>query len=94
MKEKYVFPENNWYIKVTKDNKEILDNWRKTLDYNRLLDIGEYINWAGSGAMWRGLVEITTDQFKEYVLKETPNIPTIKEDYSYLIGFLDKLQNS
>ena len=28
MKEEYVFPHNNWYLKIDDDNRELVNNWR------------------------------------------------------------------
>lgn len=51
--EEYKFPENNWYIEITDDNKELLNSWKIKQQYNK--PIGRYGNikyinyWGGGG---------------------------------------------
>jgi hypothetical protein len=94
MNKEYVFPENNWYLKIDDENRDLVNNWRiniikcstKPCQYT-------YINWRGEGEWWAE-VEITTSQFKKYVLG-IDSSPIIEEDededYNYLISFLEKI---
>ena len=47
----FVFPENNWYIKITDENKELLNNWKIKQQYNTPIDDYnpniKYIDWLG-----------------------------------------------
>lgn len=50
--EEYVFPENNWYIEITDENKEVLNAWKITTNYSTPIDNYltkiNYINYMGS----------------------------------------------
>lgn len=52
--EEYVFPENNWYIEITDENKEVLNAWKITKEYSTPIDNYltkiNYINYVG----WSG----------------------------------------
>ena len=54
MREKYEFPIYNWYIKITEDNKELLNEWKIQQKYNTPINFYEpiiiYINWDGQGS--------------------------------------------
>jgi hypothetical protein len=93
MEKEYEFPVNNWYIKMTEDNKELLNEWKIQQKYNKPINLSEsiiiYINWDGhsnrlttgwSQVNW-GKILITTEEFKKYVLNISEE-PT--EDYNYL----------
>ena len=96
----YVFPTDNWYLKINDENRDLVNNWRiniikcstKPCQYT-------YINWRGQEWRdrygWMALLHmITTSQFKKYVLG-IDNSPIIEEDededYNYLISFLEKI---
>ena len=91
----FILPEY-WYIKIEFDNIDLITQWRKD-NFNLTGDISNcfYVNQAGWRAGVIGLVgcfvELSTEQFKEHVLK-LPKSKPIKEDYSYLIEFLKKIQ--
>ena len=76
MKEEFVLP-NKWHIKITDKNKVILNNWKKgkgcfddLFEYNYIV-----VGYDGSGGYCDGEYimhpEITFEQFKKYVLKQT-----------------------
>jgi hypothetical protein len=79
----YVFP-GNWHIKITEENNEMLGNWREAGGIRGLQGIilSEYRETRG---YWMGdderipthcQIEITTEQFIEYVLNQTDtNMP-------------------
>lgn len=91
MKEEYIFPENNWYLKIDDDNRDLVNNWRiNIIKYSNTTCNYPYILWHGG--VWLGSADevlITTEQFKQYVLKESLN--PIIEDYNYLIPILNKI---
>lgn len=98
MKEEYVFPHNNWYLKFEECDRELIDNWRiNIVKYSNKPCPSNYIN-CHSRAVWRaGLVGggflITIDQFKQYVLNiEEPIINNTPEDLSYLIDLFKQQQ--
>lgn len=72
------FPENNWYLEIDDENRELVNNWRiNIIKYSNKPCYYNYINWDGGGLVWGwggieagGLVLICTSQFKKYVLKE------------------------
>jgi hypothetical protein len=94
--EEYVFPENNWYIEITDENKEVLNAWKiKQINYNTPIDSYKpsikYINYLGIGMRvggWWGL--ITFDEFKKYVLGYEIIKEPANQDYTYLIDMLNK----
>lgn len=96
MKEEYVFPHNNWYLKFEECDRELVDNWRiNIIKYSDKPCPSNYINYAGSGGsvMGIGWVLITIDQFKQYVLNiEEPIINNTPEDLSYLIDLFKQQQ--
>ena len=76
---KYVLP-GNWHIKVTPENNEMLGNWRESgsIDGMEGIVLSEY---HGSRGYWlpdngripdHCQIEITTEQFVQYVLNQTP----------------------
>ena len=97
MKEEYVFPHNNWYLKFEECDRELVDNWRiNIIKYSDKPCPSNYINYAGRVGMggrrcrW---VLITIDQFKQYVLNiEEPIINNTPEDLSYLIDLFKQQQ--
>jgi hypothetical protein len=91
--EEYVFPENNWYIKITDENREVLNNWKIKQTWSDSLYAGytyDYVYSDGRGGPGWGGVEITFDQFKKYVLKEEESQP-ISENLDYLIPLFKEL---
>lgn len=98
MKEEYIFPHNNWYLKFEECDRELVDNWRiNIIKYSNKPCPSNYINYAGSGVGrpgWAGRwVLITIDQFKQYVLNiEEPIINNTPEDLSYLIDLFKQQQ--
>ena len=97
MKEEYVFPHNNWYLKFEECDRELVDNWRiNIIKYSNKPCPSNYINYAGSGGaqdVGGCLVLITIDQFKQYVLNiEEPIINNTPEDLSYLIDLFKQQQ--
>ncbi len=49
MKEKYVFPHNNWYLKFEECDRELMDNWRiNIIKYSDKPCPGNYINYTGA----------------------------------------------
>jgi hypothetical protein len=73
------FPEK-WYIITTEENNETVCDWFDSLDKNNKTDrtVGNYYTYEHCG--WikdaypnytEGLTEVTFEQFKKYVLKET-----------------------
>jgi hypothetical protein len=79
----YVFP-GNWHIKVTEENTEMLGSWRQAsmLDTTDGYILSEHNNQRGYWvAIERSIpthcqIEISTEQFIEYVLDQTPtNMP-------------------
>lgn len=75
MKE-YELPDK-WYIKVTDENYDILNDYRKNIvkyedgesDFDRIYP-GMYIDGSGGDNGSNPVEEITTDQFIQYVLKQ------------------------
>ena len=95
MKEEYVFPHNNWYLKFEECDRELVDNWRiNIIKYSDKPCPSNYINYAGSAERGPGVgVLITIDQFKQYVLNiEEPIINNTPEDLSYLIDLFKQQQ--
>jgi hypothetical protein len=97
MKDKeYVFPENNWYIKITDENREVLNNWKIKQNYSDSLYNNPqykyvYCDGLEADVVGGGLFfEITFDQLKKYVLKEEESQP-ISENLDYLIPLFKKL---
>ena len=80
----YVFP-GNWHIRVTAENNEMLGNWRQagSIDGLEGIILSEH---HGSRGYWMAggmdipdhcRTQITTEQFRQYVLNQTPtNMPT------------------
>lgn len=100
--EEYVFPENNWYIEITDENKEVLNAWKITKEYSTPIDNYltkiNYINYMGSaggggqGGWWRvpPWNLITFEQFQKYVLGYKIIEENTNQDYTYLIDMLNK----
>lgn len=91
MNDDYIFPENNWYIEITNNNRKLLNDWKIQQQWcNDLFTYTSYKFVANDGAGFTDLkcnrrIKITIDQFEEYVL----NIKN--ENYNYLIELLNKL---
>ena len=93
--EEYVFPENNWYIEITDENKEVLNAWKITTDYSTPIDNYStkinYINCMGVGLGFSyGWQLITFEQFQKYVLGYKIIEENTNQDYTYLIDMLNK----
>lgn len=99
MKKDFTLPEK-WYIEITDDNREIVNNWKVKQVYNDSLFDNlsyRYVDYEGHG--WRmlgvggvGLFLITTEQFIEHVLHQTSNkTESKKENLDYLIELFNNL---
>lgn len=80
IEKEFVLPEN-WVIKITKENKSILQKYNnlKVVNYDYSLD-GYYGNQCGgSYKIPKNAIEITFEQFQKYVLKEIPKEKPMKE---------------
>lgn len=93
MKE-FILP-NRWYIKITDENRDIVDSWKKEQYYKDSLyenaPYDKYVDWEGAGKTERWTtqgVEISLEQFLEHVLKQSP---VEEQSYDYLIPILKKL---
>ena len=86
------FPHNNWYLKFTEKDREIVDNWRiNIVKFSSNPCPNNTINYLGWSDPSGGRVEITIEQFKTHILNiEEPIIK--QQDYSYLIPILNKLK--
>jgi len=52
MKEEYVFPHNNWYLKFEECDRELVDNWRiNIIKYSDKPCPSNYINCIGRMAV-------------------------------------------
>jgi hypothetical protein len=97
--EEYVFPKNNWYIEITDENKEVLNDWRIKQNYSDSLYNNPqykyvYFDGGAGGSRFEGwdfVFEINFDQFKKYVLKEEQISIIVNEDLSYLISLFKEL---
>ena len=94
----YTFPENNWYLKIDDENKDIVNNWRINVIKRYNIDCNYYYimnDSLGYGSNANSIpdskVEISTSQFKEYILKEEVIKPIINENIDYLNDLLNKL---
>lgn len=104
MENNEVFPVDNWYLEITKDNLKLINKWRNDCfngRYGLSIDRDAYnaIKHTGWGANLTSLradsilKEITFDQFKKYVLKQEESIvPEITEDLSYMIDLFKQLK--
>ena len=96
----FILPEK-WYIKITDDNREIVNNWKVKQQYNKsLLDNLSYKYVDQDGwvvAPWEvgrldGYALLTTDQFIEHVLHQKINKSESKEEnLDYLISLFNNL---
>ncbi len=100
----FILPEN-WYIEITNDNREIVNNWRiqKTFNKSLLNNLNyKYVNCNGQCAPWAvGLfgwpaegswILITTEQFIEHVLHQLiSKSESKKENLDYLIPIFKEL---
>lgn len=67
--------KNNWCVKITRDNKEILQSYLNQLYYYKDWSIGAYYgfhngNQDGSKIKW--CEPITTEDFQIYILNHQP----------------------
>lgn len=96
--EEYVFPENNWYIEITDENKEVLNAWKITKEYSTPIDDYStkinYINYMGMAVrmLWGSGQLITFEQFQKYVLGYKIIEEDTNQDYTYLIDMLNRLK--
>jgi hypothetical protein len=83
----FVLP-SKWCIKLTEENVVTLGNWRSSgpLKYKRYVEEGWYLHTPKHGAKGYNeymrdpdYTEITFEQFKQHVLKESPVVETIVE---------------
>jgi len=89
-----------WYIRVDEENIKILTEWRKNIhDWHASLNLGHFVSSRGfkytnfeefKFNTVGDFKEITTEDFKREILKE--EIPSITEDYIYLIDLFKKLK--
>jgi len=85
LEEEFQLPEN-WYIKITKQNVEIVKKWWNSKNYGgRIWTIGAYYgiykNEPYSKTQpWTDITEITLDQFEKYVFKEEEIIVDVIEE--------------
>ena len=102
-KEEFILPKN-WHVVVTKENQEVLSKWRYP-NSNSILEINKIVGECGieksikgytsskiiKGSTYDFGIEITFEQFKQYVLKEKPEIP-ISENQEKLYQQLAELK--
>jgi len=97
--EEYIFPENNWYIEITDENRKIVNDWKIKQEYSD--DLFEnlnykYVYYDGGGerrereAGMVGVGLITTDQFRRYVLNQPIETSEI-DDNKHLIRLLKEI---
>lgn len=76
MEDGYVFPEY-WYAKITKDNIELIQKWRKCkFGFNSDISDYNYIDYAGLGHRAGGLAWffwVSNNELLKYVLKDYIN---------------------
>lgn len=85
---------DRWHICADTKNRKIINNWKIKQPLNDdLFENPNYthVNSDGGGTIksdaWG--IELTIEQFKEYVLGRKPKKQkSVKEDTSYLINFL------
>lgn len=82
-----------WHIEINDKNRKIINSWKiKQYLNDDLFSNLQYtcVNNDGGGTIKSDAhgIELTIDQFKEYVLGRKPKQKSIKEDTSYLINFL------
>lgn len=86
-----------WCVKVTEENQEILSNWRFT--DGKKVPLECYVGMSKYGGpghtfskevVWPNYTEISFEDFETLVLGKPPK-PTLKEDYTYLIGILQTI---
>ena len=78
VKEEFVLPEK-WWIKITSENKDILNSWKKSQPYTgEIKDNHIYISEVGGLYINDEYIDkytiITFDQFKKYVLKDNNEV--------------------
>ena len=68
----FVLPDE-WCIKITPENKSIVNTWKSKQEYNDDLyeNSYRYVQQNGGGSHHNAYPEITFDQFKKHVLKES-----------------------
>ena len=69
VKEEFTLPKN-WRLKITKENSEIINNWRNNVKEISNTCSDAFIGESGLGVSDDWGIEITFEQFKKYVLKE------------------------
>jgi hypothetical protein len=96
----YLFP-GNWHIIVTEENNEMLSNWRPSGTIHALggIILSEH---HGARGWWIGTpqlipdhcqIEITTEQFRQYVLNQPPtDMPTQEQTQEEAFVLPDKWQ--
>lgn len=93
MKKDYIFPTDNWYLKVTNENIDLVNDFRNSRGLAKMVEFQwEAIDYTSLGVRMdtsrkKCLIEITTLEFKEYVLNIQE--PIKQEDLSYLVDFLN-----
>jgi len=98
--DKYLIDDSPWYILVDEENINILAEWRyKVHDWKQPLKVGilvdnnglRYSNLNDYKKSWISCDnKITTEDFRREILKE--KMPSITEDYLYLIDLFKKLK--
>jgi len=74
VKEEFILPKN-WRLKITKENSEIINNWRNNVKEISNTCPAAFIGENGLGTSDGWGIEITFDQFKQYILKEAIETP-------------------
>lgn len=79
-KDTFVLPDS-WCIKVTKNNSDILTEWKYKVSNGTFYEPANlylYVKYNGAGiGNSIGFIEITFEQFKQYVLKESTKETTM-----------------
>ena len=97
MNNNFILPEK-WYIKINDDNREIINNWKIQQSYYNLslFNNRHYTFVDNDGAGWTNQpfndsLELTTQQFIDYVLNPIPTQSIINEDLNHLKELLINL---
>jgi len=91
---KFVLPEK-WAVKVTKENINIINDYRNSFNVIDNFDLGtyQYAEYQGYGLyeknLYKGYKEITFEEFEKYVLLKDI---IINDDMSHLIKLFKKLK--
>lgn len=98
----FILP-STWVVKVTDENRSIINEWKKDQKYN--LDLFEnldwnYVDYEGAGHFWQeseNILEVFTiipfEYFCNYVYYNSNINSKQSEDYNYLIPILNKIKN-